>query len=109
MYQAKATATQAPLSARHRKRELSPTCATPGCEELRGEGRFCSEHAALLARVRDDLAAAGKRSNRSGGGTRRKQAGRGATCCNPHCWNARVPPAAYCSGCAEAGWTEEED
>jgi len=43
------------VSRPRRRRERSAVCASPGCEEQAGEGRFCPAHQEILDRVHTEL------------------------------------------------------
>jgi hypothetical protein len=82
-----------------------PRCRTRGCKELIGEESrwFCDGHAAVLARVREDVdGKAGKFRATIGRKNRRP------TCCRPGCTNGRIPPARYCYDCEQEGWDEAD-
>lgn len=89
-------------SSRPSRRQCPCGCGTVG---------LCAEHKALLARIREDMKArtqrqprvsrSGKYQFHRGDGT-----GRGSTCCNPDCWNSRLPGERYCESCQAEGWNE---
>lgn len=80
------------------------SCRSPGCEEDAEEGsRFCSEHAAFFAKVKDDLASEAQAFR-----SRIKRKGMRSTCCRPGCTEPRLQKERYCDTCYDAGWREEE-
>lgn len=97
-----ATAAPAPLHSRGRRRP-KPPC--PCCGQ---EGGLCEAHKQRLAGVAESLKEDGKR-NRGGpiNGRTARRRGSAPLCCNPHCWNHRTPPAAFCDDCQREGHVEE--
>ena len=81
-------------ASRTARQDQQPGPAVPG-------RRFCSDHAAELDRMREELKDAA--AARIGRGRPK----RSSTCCRPGCYEPRVPPAAYCDACSAAGYVEE--
>lgn len=93
-----------------RKRVIPPHCmfvlAHGCCTERAGHGKFghfCEEHAELLGRFREEMATSMTETKRWGG----SGGGRSPRCCTVGCFNERVPPAAFCDSCQDAGCVEE--
>lgn len=74
--------------------------------------RFCAEHGANLARIKAEMAVDSAIRGRSAVRAREampKKRPSTPTCCNLGCFNERVPPAAFCDACVDAGATQEDD
>ena len=85
-------------------------CATPGCRQDGGKGRFqrfCEGCADNLARIRAEYEEErGMRCISFKNG--RKTVQTGPRCCAPGCSEPRKPPNAYCTVCHACGITEDE-
>lgn len=98
---------------RERQAERRTECGTPRCAEPPAAGsRFCAEHGANLARIKAEMAVDSAIRGRSAVRAREampKKRPSTPTCCNLGCFNERVPPAAFCDACVDAGATQEDD
>ncbi len=79
-----------------------------------GEMGLCEPHRARLGEIRERIEegvkARGRYAQRSDQRKYRKGdgTGRGGTCCNPDCWNSRLPGERYCDNCQAEGWSEDD-
>jgi hypothetical protein len=78
-------------------------CVSPGCPGVPVlGGQFCEVHAELLARVRAEY-----RADAEAFTSTIKRPGAKPKCCNPTCWNRRMPGVRFCAECENDGWDED--